>query len=631
MLRPYHLAVWMVLLPLVAWQGSPELARGELPAGVVSSQKAGENPSSPAEQLAKMRPLEGFQVTQVAAEPTLAQPIALATDDRGRLWVAECYSYNKWSTTSLDRVQVLEDADNDGKAEKSTVFLDKLQNLTGVQVGFGGVFLLTPPSLIFVPDANGDAVPDGPPVVLLDGYDTKKVGHNIACCLTWGPDGWLYGCHGIQGDSYLGKPGTPQDDRARINCGVWRYHPTKKVVEAVAHGTTNPWGLDFDDYGEGFFVNCVIGHLWNFQPGAYYKRMYGEHFRPNLYELIDSTSDHLHWGGGAWTESRGNQPKHSEAGGGHAHCGLAFCLSDNFPAEYRNSVIMGNIHGLRLNRDKLERKGGGYVAKHAPDFLKVEDEWFRAIAICASPDGGLYFSDWTDLGECHDNDGVHRTSGRVYKVVYQKPALPESLPLAKRTDAELVALQLHKNDWLVRQSRRLLQERAAAGQEMTAVNTALHAQLEMPGDSPKKLRSLWALFATGGADEASLHKLLSHSDEYVRGWAVKLLTDQAPSAGTIDKLVALAPEEPSAYVRTKLASALRRLPTADRLKLAGGLVTHAEDESDPQLPLLVWYGVEPAVMEHRPQALALAAKSKLSKVRQLVARRIAAGNGEKPK
>ena len=111
--------------------------------------------------------------------------------------------------------------------------------------------------------------------------------------------------------------------RMPINCGVWRYHPTRQVFEAVAHGTTNPWGLDFDDHGEAFITNCVIPHLFHVVPGAHFQRMFGQDFNPNLYGLIETCADHIHWAGGRWQDlARGQaHDKHSEAGGGHAHVG----------------------------------------------------------------------------------------------------------------------------------------------------------------------------------------------------------------------------------------------------------------------------------------------------------------------
>ncbi|MCH8045454.1 MAG: hypothetical protein IID44_17220 [Planctomycetes bacterium] len=176
------------------------------------------------------------------------------------------------------------------------------------------------------------------------------------------------------------------------------------------HGTVNPWGLDFNDYGEGFFPNSVTGHLWHLIPGAHYKRIYGRQYDPHTYELLDACSDHYHFAGKDWHFSRGDEGKaaHKDAGGGNAHAGAMVYLGDNWPDRYRNSVFLCNLHGNRINNDRLERKGSGYVGRHGKDFLTAGDPWFRGIALKYGPDGGVYVNDWTDLGECHDSDGVHR-------------------------------------------------------------------------------------------------------------------------------------------------------------------------------------------------------------------------------
>ena len=303
----------------------------------------------------------GFAVTLFAGEPDVVQPIAMTFDDRGRLWVVECLSYPNWRKDGKgsDRVTILEDTDGDGKFDKRTVFLDDGVNLSGIEIGFGGVWLCSSPNLLFIPDRDGDDKPDGPPEVVLDGWNIKDTKHNVFNTLTWGPDGWLYGCNGIQAKARVGKPGTPDKDRTPLDCGVWRYHPTQKHFELFASGTTNPWGLDWDDYGQMFITNCVIHHICHVIPGGHMERMYGDDVNPYTYGLQKSCADHLHWGGGAWTSSRSTgvngSPQHSEAGGGHAHSGCAVYLGDNFPPEYRNSVFMCNIHGNRLNRDWLDR------------------------------------------------------------------------------------------------------------------------------------------------------------------------------------------------------------------------------------------------------------------------------------
>ena len=166
---------------------------------------------------------------------------------------------------------------------------------------------------MFVPILDGDK--PGQPEVKLDGWNMKDTKHNIFNSLGWGPDGWLYGCNGIQAKAWVGTPGTPKDKRTYLDCGVWRYHPTRKVFEAVAHGTTNPFGLDWDDYGEMFITNCVIDHLFHFVPGGHYERMYGQDANPYVYGLMKSCVDYKHWAGGDWTSSRttgvGGDPKHS--------------------------------------------------------------------------------------------------------------------------------------------------------------------------------------------------------------------------------------------------------------------------------------------------------------------------------
>ena len=134
-------------------------------------------------------------------------------------------SYPKWRRRHNDRVVIFEDTDGDGKFDKKTVFYDQGSNLSGIEYGFGGVWLCSTPNLIFIPVR--DDKPDGPPQIVLDGWDLKAK-HNVFNSLSWGPDGWLYGCNGILSNSRVGKPGTPDKDRVAINCGVWRYHPTRK-------------------------------------------------------------------------------------------------------------------------------------------------------------------------------------------------------------------------------------------------------------------------------------------------------------------------------------------------------------------------------------------------------------------
>jgi putative membrane-bound dehydrogenase-like protein len=459
---------------------------------------------------------EGFHVSLFAGEPDVVQPIAFTFDDRGRLWVVECLSYPNWEKDwrkgGRDRILIFEDREGTGRFDHCKVFWDKGCNISGIQAGFGGVWICAIPNVLFIPDRDGDDVPDGPPEVVLDGW-SMEAQHNIFNSLTWGPDGWLYGGNGILATSKVGKPGTPEDQRVPLNCGVWRYHPTKKEFEVVATGTTNPWGLDFDDYGEMFITNCVIKHLWHVIPGAHFQRMFGQDFNPHWYSLMSSCADHIHWAGGPWESSRGGQGGHGDAGGGHAHVGAMVFLGDNWPDRYRHTLFTCNLHGNRINNDTLERKGSGYVAHHGPDFLMANDSWFRGISIQYGPDGGVFVTDWTDTGECHNHVEVDRTNGRIYKITHGKPLLLQKTfreDLSKLTDLELVERQLHKNDWHVRHARRILQERAAAGKLTAETQERLQAILHETPDVTRKLKALWALHATRGLNDKQLTELLDH-------------------------------------------------------------------------------------------------------------------------
>ncbi|WP_406700497.1 PVC-type heme-binding CxxCH protein [Singulisphaera sp. Ch08] len=600
--------------------------------GTIRAEEPQPRPLPLAQAAQKMTLPMGYKATLFAGEPDVHQPIAFTIDPKGRLWVVECYSYPIWlgGPQKKDRVIILEDTDGDGQADQRKVFYEGGTSLTGIALGFGGVWLCATPNLLFIPDADGNDMPDGPPVVKLDGWDVKAQ-HNMFNALNWAPDGWLWGCNGILSNSLVGKPGTPNEKRTAINCGVWRYHPTREVVEVVAHGTTNPWGLDFDERGEAFITNCVIPHLFHAVPGARFQRMFGQDFNPFSYELIPTCADHVHWDTTEkWSDIRriGVTRTTDEAGGGHAHVGAMIYLGDNWPDAMRGSAYTCNIHGHRVNRDKLERLKSGYVARHEKDFLLANDNWFRGLDLKYGPDGGVYLTDWSDTGECHENDAdnAHRENGRIYKITFGETK-PAKLDLSQRNDRELVELQSHKNEWQVRTARRLLQERAASGKDVSAARTQLEALLNADQAAPLRLRALWSLNAIGGSMEDLLTGLLGDAHEDLRSWAVRFLVDEkTPSTKALTRFAEMAKSDPSPKVRLTLASALQRLPVETRWGIAEGLASHAEDAEDTPLVLMTWYGIEPLVPADRVRAASLIERVTIPKLRQFLTRRIIAAD-----
>jgi putative membrane-bound dehydrogenase-like protein len=594
----------------------------------------------PEEAAATIKLPPGFKATLFAGEPAIVQPISFTFDDRGRVWVVECLSYPTWKPESKgnDRVTILEDTDGDGRHDKRTVFLDDGVNLTGIEVGFGGVWLTSAPNFIFIPDADGDDKPDGAAKVLLDGF-TLDAKHNIVGNLAWGPDGWLYGCHGITAPSLVGKPGTPAEKRQKVSCGVWRYHPVRNEFEVYANGTTNPWGLDWDERGQLFTTNCVIKHIFHVVPGAHFVRMFGQDPNPYTFGLMESCADHIHWAGGHWTNARGGPTNH-DAGGGHAHSGCMIYLGDNWPDEYRGNAFLLNIHGQRLNRDVLERKGSGYVAKHGTDFGFSQDPWFRGLHCKYGPDGGVYVSDWSDTGECHDakEEQCDKTGGRIFKIVYGQPSRPPP-DLSILSDAELWALQSHRNEWRARHARRILQERAASGR-LAPKSPPLIANLMVePAEfrglkselAINRLRWLLTWHVTGQLDEAALRGLLSEAlNEEVRAKAAILLAEShATSPTCVAALARAAKEEREQFVRLHIAAAAQRIDPKYRWPIIEALVAHFEDNFNPYLPLMYWYALEPLVAADVKRAAELFPKIEDPLVRQFLVRRVIAADDER--
>lgn len=664
----------------------------------------------------------GFKAELIAAEPDVVQPIAMCWDERGRLWVVEGNSYPKPREVGAgqDRILIFEDSDGDGTFETRKVFAEGLNLVSGIELGFGGVWVGAAPYLMFIPREGDKPLPlgsnraipgpsgsagakNGPVTVgakngpvtegakngpatqvpgvnftayaLLDGWGSQDT-HETLNSFIWGPDGWLYGCHGVFTHSRVGKPGTPDAQRVPINAGVWRYHPVRHEFEVYAHGTSNPWGLDYDQHGEFFVTACVIPHLYHIVPGGRYHRQAGQHFNPHTYEDIKTIADHAHFAGEVrenahWGPRREGgliSDDTNMMGGGHAHCGLAIYQSSQFPATYRNQLIFGNLHGHRLVMDELDPKASTYIGKHGSDFMRANDLHFIPVSQRVGPDGALYVSDWADKQICHRGSNAvemwDRSNGRIYRISYgagvqalaaQEKASPKGytptapFDLAKETDENLAQLAVQtENEWFSRMARRVLMERAEertlAGVSGADYPSWMKVMLQTRGAAPVEvsLRSLWLeLSLSSSMPGGDFRGELSGASPEVQKWAIRHLADLIPhqlhqdSESSIKEpyttwypgpLLKLAKESKSAVVRRELASMLSALPQELELKkaLATALLQRAEDKDDPMIPLLIWYGIEPLVGADAQAGLELARVSKMPKVTQFIYRRLGA-------
>jgi putative membrane-bound dehydrogenase-like protein len=579
---------------------------------------------TPEEAVKAMTLKDGFLANVYASEPMVTQPMAFCWDDKGRLWVAENRDYESrssgFSNDGNSRILILEDTDHDGKADTKKIFAEGISFPAAMAVGFDGVFIGAPPNLLFVPDRNHDDKADMADIeVRLTGWGIRDR-HETMNSFHWGPDGWLYGCQGFATPSRIRKPvgkgklyshKEPFPDNeiltgegVDINGGVWRYHPTKDKFEVVAHGFSNPWGIDYDAKGQIFITACVIPHLWYVIPGGIYHRQGGQHFNPYTYTDIKTIADHSHRS---------------------AHGGASIYQSDAFPEDQQGRIFMANIHEHAILTDILTPKGSGFVGSHGEDLMAANNAQWVGFSTSVGPDGDLYVLDWHDADIC-GGSVLNKETGRIFRIS-PKASLAENFKnryadLNKLSDKQLVDLQTSKSDWHSRRARGILQNRAFKHQLKKGTLDALQHIYLNHTDANYRLRAMWALYVCNGLSNEQLIAALNDKDEYMRGWAVQLLwEDGTPSAAVVSKLEQMARAESSAAVRLYLASAMQRIDLNNRWILAANLIRHAEDENDHNLPKMLWYGIEPLVAKDPNRAFGLAATSKLSMIRKFIARR----------
>jgi len=303
------------------------------------------------------------------------------------------------------------------------------------------------------------------------------------------------------------------------------------------------------------------------------------------------------------------------------YCGAMIYLGGAFPAEWRDNFFFHDVHMNKLRCETFTRKGSGYRSTRKTDFIDSPDAWFRGLSPQYGPDGGVFISDWYDKVPCHQQRAfTDRSNGRLYKIV-NDAVKPLKLDLATSGDAELVAMQLHPNDWYVRHARRLLQERGAKPETTAALEKIL---FENPDDT-RQLRALWALHGQEALSEAALLRAMAADSEFVRGWTVTCACEQGqPAEAVLARMVEMAAKDESPSVRLRISSAAQKLPPERRWDLLSALAAHAEDDEDHNLPLMNWYAAEPAVAADPVRGVALLKGKRQGALLEYVPRRVTA-------
>ncbi|HEY2840211.1 MAG TPA: PVC-type heme-binding CxxCH protein, partial [Pirellulales bacterium] len=345
---------------------------------------------------------EGYEVNLYASEidfPDLQKPVQFEFDNRGRLWVCTMPSYPMYlpGTPVDDKVLIFEDTNGDGRADRSTVFADKLHVPTGIELGDGGVYLAQQPNLMFLKDTDGDDKADTREIVL-HGFDSADSHHSISA-FTWGQDGALYF---QEGTFHQTGVETPYGPTRVANAAVFRYEPlTAKFETFVSYGFANPWGHLYDGWGQNFVADA--------SGGANY---YGTAFSGQV--------DHPH--------KHGGMPQFLKMQW-RPTSGCEFVTSRNFPDDAQGNYLLNNcigFHGV-LNY-KVREEESGFAADPVPPILQSKDQNFRPVDLKFGPDGALYVIDWFNPLIGHMQHSIRdpnrdKHHGRIWRITYSKNPL----------------------------------------------------------------------------------------------------------------------------------------------------------------------------------------------------------------
>ncbi|MCI0684941.1 MAG: c-type cytochrome [Gemmataceae bacterium] len=569
-------------------------------------------PLSPQEALKKMQVPPGFHVELVAAEPDIVNPVAMTIDERGRFWITESLEYPKRAAgPGRDRVKVLESTKGDGKFDKITTVIEGLNIPSGIAVGHGGVWVANSPDMLYYPLLDRDTLKLGKPEVVCTGFGRDDT-HELPNSLTWGPDGWLYGLNGVFNRSRVKSNNGKTYD---FTCALFRIHPRTKEFQVWCEGTSNPWGLAFNDNGDAFVSACVIDHLWHLVETGYYHRQGGPY--PPFTWKIESIVKH----------------KHQKA----AYCGLTWFDSDAYPPEYREKLYMGNIHGNAINCDMLTKDGSTYQGKPAlsakrqaglgagvgegSNFLLANDVWFMPVVQKTGPDGCLYILDWYDRYHCYqdanrDPKGIDRLRGRLWRVVYKDYKAAGKFDLGKETADQLIDRLKSPNVYFREIAQRILagylKDQLRISQDAQQSWKKLNGLLRDVG-LPRKVRlqALWALLASD-ANSIQLHQyLIAHGDAAYRAWQVRTLGSRGRyAAGALDDVIKLA-QDPSLDVKLQVAVAIQKLTNDDPFPVLLNVL--ADSGNDKLIPHIVWQNLHPLLEERGEEFFRLAAKQDMKK------------------
>ncbi|SEI37483.1 putative membrane-bound dehydrogenase domain-containing protein [Dyadobacter koreensis] len=532
-----------------------------------------------------------FELRLFASEPDVVNPIAMAWDEKGRLFVIETEDYPNEIRTQdgggKDRIKICEDTDRDGKADKFTVFAENLNIPTSLTFANGGLIVAQAPHFIFLKDTNGDDKADIRENII-SGWG-KSDTHAGPSSLKYGLDNKVWGVLG-----YAGFRGTINDKPVSFSQGIYRFDTDGKNLEYIGRTSNNTWGLGFSEDFEVFISTANGNYSGHFaMPLKYAKRSVAEGSGNTVYKL-DS-----HYEMSYLTPALRQVDFH---GGFTAAAGHNLYTARSFPKSYWNSTaFVCEPTGRLLYQARLKPKGAGYTEKNGFNLLASSDEWFAPVQAEVGPDGAVWVADWYNFiiqhnptprgfengkGNAYINPLRDNKHGRIYRVVYKNAPLYNPLKLDKQDPKSLLAALKNDNMFWRTTAQRLIVESQNKELIPGLLDLVNDQAVDEIGLNVSAVHALWTLQGLGaleGENEEAYHTIvraMRHPSSSVRKNAIKLLPRNEKTLSALKWTRSV--EDPDLKVRLAAIQALTDLPESEEigriLYLAGQDSQNAADE-----------------------------------------------------
>lgn len=577
-----------------------------------------QHPLSPEESQKLIQVPVDFELQLFASEPDIINPIAMAWDEQGRLWVIETVDYpnevRDEEGVGNDRIKICEDTNGDGRADKFTVFADRLNIPTSMTFANGGLIVSMAPHFLFLKDTDGDDKADVQETIM-SGWG-KSDTHAGPSSLKYGLDNKVWGVLG-----YSGFEGTVSGQAMSFGQGLYRFDPDGENLEYLGRTTNNTWGLGFSEEFDVFISTANGLHSAYFaMPNQYVKRPVAGGSANTVYR-VETHYDMPHV-----TPFLRQVDWH---GGYTAAAGHNIYTARNYPKSFWNAVgLVCEPTGRVLHKAVLERKGAGYTEKNGFNLLASSDEWFAPVHAEVGPDGAIWVADWYNFiiqhnptprgfengkGNAYVNPLRDRQHGRIYRLVYKGAKPYEPMQLSRDDTKSLVAALGNDNMFWRTTAQRLIvetQNTAAIPQLYAMIN---NQQVDEIGLNSPAVHALWTLHGLGQLDGSNgkaleiATKALKHPAAGVRKNAVQVLPRNEQTLKSI--LAANLLDDPDLKTRMAAVLAIADIPGSPEVgKLlyeASNKPENAEDEYLPQAFFAAALSYQDSFVSAAPEGLDL--------------------------